>query len=692
MKKNLLKKTVVAVLSLALIGGFVTSNSQGAFHFETKLSANAATAITTAVSFDEATGVLTLSGYFSKADVQAFAGNKKVRSVVASKRTYFPYDCRELFCGFEAETFDLSQADASRINNMQDFFSDCKNLTSVDFGSFNSSNATNMIDMFEGCTSLRSIDLNGLDTSSAITLQGMFEGCENLTSVDLSPLDTSNVECMAGMFEGCTSLKSIDLSVMNTSNVDDMDSMFAYCTSLESVDMRGLDLSKVEDMWIMFERCTSLRSVNFSNLDLSNVTIMHSMFYECSELTDVDFSNTNVPNLENTVLMFGYCSKLKSLDLSSFDMSKIVYANCMFQDCTDLENITVSRKWNIPDTAESTHMFKNCVNLTGGCGTVYNDNITDRTYSRIDKPGTPGYLTGCDAVFTKNSMTLGGSIILNFYADLSGIPANRLEDTYVEFNVNGKTQRADFDPNNMNSSHTDYGFICRLDSVSMADDVNATLHYFDKNGIEKTITKTSTAEAYLKKFNENDPPKLWNLIKCINDYGYYMQQYLSRHSANPWTIGVEHKAMAKAYNEGTPYLMNLQTYKSELEQKAKVKNLNSDISNITYALTFDSDTSLNITIKPAASYNGNVTVTVDGKTVTPKKSGSNYKLTISGISAHKLGDMHTVKVTTSHGVSTFKASALSYAYEGITDAVSVYEVYAMCALYDYYKAAINYIG
>ena len=85
-------------------------------------------------------------------------------------------------------------------------------------------------------------------------------------------------------------------------------------------------------------------------------------------------------------------------------------------------------------------------------------------------------------------------------------------------------------------------------------------------------------------------------------------------------------------------------------------------------------------------------MTVDGKKYTPKKVGTNYQVTIPGISAHKLGDNHTVTVKTTNGTSTFKASALSYANDAFNNPYDNSEKYAMCALYDYYKAAINYIG
>jgi hypothetical protein len=38
-------------------------------------------------------------------------------------------------------------------------------------------------------------------------------------------------------------------------------------------------------------------------------------------------------------------------------------------------------------------MFSNCLALVGGNGTPYDSTHTDKTYARIDRPGTPGYFT-----------------------------------------------------------------------------------------------------------------------------------------------------------------------------------------------------------------------------------------------------------------------------------------------------------
>ena len=303
------------------------------------------------------------------------------------------------------------------------------------------------------------------------------------------------------------------------------------------------------------------------------------------------------------------------------------------------------------------------------------------------------YREGTKPEFKTNSMTLGGSISLNFYTDLSKLPSTRYADSYVEFVVNGKKQTAKFDPNKMNKAKTYYGFNCKLNSISMADPVTAILYYYDSNGNKQCITTTSSAEDYLRKFNEqlDGGTKTWDLIKGINDYGYYMQQYLSGLKTTTWKLGVDHKAMEKAFATHAFYTGNKSTYISELKGMAKSFGSNKNIQKVNYSLVLDSDTSINFKFKKADGYNGKFTVTVDGKSATPKKlTDGRFQVSVTGIPAHKLNEPHTVKVTTDSGTTTYKASALSYIYECINKPNSDSEYDAMSAMYEYYKAAVAY--
>lgn len=297
-----------------------------------------------------------------------------------------------------------------------------------------------------------------------------------------------------------------------------------------------------------------------------------------------------------------------------------------------------------------------------------------------------------EVAFISNSMTLGGAISLNFYVDFANVPDEYLDDAYVDFYVNGGTQEVPLNRNKMNSKKTAYCFTCKLNSISMADQVHAELHYFDKDGEFTSLDTWASAEDYMKKFNEDDGEKIWNLIKSTNDYGYYMQQYLYEHAAGGWSWW-DHQAMERSYRSNADFKLtkNLKKYKEALKAYEKVENFNSDVKKVNQTLTLDANTNLTLKVSLADDYNGSVSMKLDGKKVTPKKlDDGRYQVVVSGIPAHKLGDTHTLEITTKNGTSTYKVSALSYAYMCVIDPLDDSEIYAMCALYEYYKAALDY--
>jgi len=130
--------------------------------------------------------------------------------------------------------------------------------------------------------------------------------------------------------------------------------------------------------------------------------------------------------------------------------------------------------------------------------------------------------------------------------------------------------------------------------------------------------------------------------------------------------------------------------KQDLDSYKIQRNLKEeDIASVSYSLTLDTNTAINLYATPAEGYTGAVTAALsDGTNLDVVKTGSRYKITISGVSAHLLSKMYEVKITTEHGESTVNVSALSYAYACMDDTDPAKMV--MSALYDYYLKAIAY--
>ena len=182
-----------------------------------------------------------------------------MKNVICEKGTVLPIDCWNLFADFEAETIDLSNADSSKVIDMEYMFSDCKNLTNLNLTGFNTSNVTAMSGVFSSCEKLAEVDLSGFDTSKAGSLHGMFSGCKELTTLDVSGFDTSNIKDMGFMFFGCEKLTELDLSGFDTANVTDMNAMFNGCSALEKITASDKwSTAKVEKSGDMFTKSEKL--------------------------------------------------------------------------------------------------------------------------------------------------------------------------------------------------------------------------------------------------------------------------------------------------------------------------------------------------------------------------------------------------------------------------------------------------
>ena len=226
------------------------------------------------------------------------------------------------------------------INNCNNLFRKCSNITEINLSDFNTSKVTSMSSMFYGCSSLTSINLSNLNTSKVKLMSSMFNRCSSLTSLDLSNFDTSQVTSMSSIFCECKSLSSLDISNFDTSQVTSMSFMFKGCP-LTSLDLNHFDTSQVKDMHWMFCDCSSLSSLEISNFNTSQVTDMSIMFKGCS-FTSLDLQNFDTSQVKNMYWMFCDCKSLTSLDLSNFDTSQVTNMDSMFSGCKNLEYINLN--------------------------------------------------------------------------------------------------------------------------------------------------------------------------------------------------------------------------------------------------------------------------------------------------------------------------------------------------------------
>jgi len=329
----------------------------------------------------------------------------------------------------DAVTLDLSRFNTSKVKNMEGMFFNSV-VTPLDLRSFDTSNVENMSYMFGGLDTT-ALDISPLNTSKVKTMKGMFSGHFKDNHINLSTMDTSNVEDMSLMFAGGV-LTSVDLSGLNTSKVTNMSSMFKESLKLTNVNFGHIDTSHVTDMSHMFDMVESgysyvtnnpdLTNLDVSTLNTSSVVNMSNMFAGLNKVTNLDLSTFDTSNVEDMSWMFYRTPKLKNLNLLSFDTKKVTNMSNMFTytstsptggsldissfDTRSLSNahqmfggigvntIYVSNTFTTDLISDQQNMFSSSPNLTGGNGTVFSaSNPINKTYARIDAPGTPGYFT-----------------------------------------------------------------------------------------------------------------------------------------------------------------------------------------------------------------------------------------------------------------------------------------------------------
>lgn len=292
-----------------------------------------------------------------------------------------------------------------------------------------------------------------------------------------------------------------------------------------------------------------------------------------------------------------------------------------------------------------------------------------------------------------HTLLLSGEIGVNFYVDLSMLTEEEQQAATMEFTVNSKTTTDTFDASCTNPNGDGYyGFTCFINSVQMADEITAVLHY-TQNGEEGTVSQTYSAKKYVDHVLNNTDKYSANavaLVKAIADYGHYVQPFLATN--NGWVVGTDHAAMDRVKTFADA---DVEAARNGVADMAIVRELGeSQIEKVTYSLNLESETAIRIYLKVKDGYEGTVTATMGGNAIDcVKQSDGRYRIEISGISAHKLGDVYSVTVNAG-GECTVAVSALSYVNTVLNSDSSVFDNdtahYAVTALYNYYAATINY--
>ena len=187
-----------------------------------------------------------------------------------------------------------------------------------------------------------------------------------------------------------------------------------YCDNQKATHSGAMDLNEGHTFPEWYQYASEITTVEFDpmfkNASPTSCCKWFTEFANLTEIKGIQYLNTS--EVSDMSGMFEGCKALKSLDLSSFNTENVTSMSSMFSYSSALKTILVGSGWNVNEETFSDDMFSGCEMLTGGNGTTYQADKTDKTYAVIDgKDGKDGYLTSLDqvkpyAVFDSQTGTL----------------------------------------------------------------------------------------------------------------------------------------------------------------------------------------------------------------------------------------------------------------------------------------------
>ena len=144
-----------------------------------------------------------------------------------------------------------------------------------------------------------------------------------------------------------------------------------------------------------FAEFTSLTQITgLWRIDTSGIKVMDRVFRNTSSLAKhLDLSTWDTSTVEAFDSMF-QGSAVTSLDLSSWTATAADSASSMFYQATGLTTIYATSAFDLTSLRVQTNMFRGCTSIVGGEGTVFDSNMVNGEYARIDGGvSSPGYFT-----------------------------------------------------------------------------------------------------------------------------------------------------------------------------------------------------------------------------------------------------------------------------------------------------------
>ena len=550
------------------------------------------------------------------------------------------------------------------------------------------------------CTATSTItNINLLNVSSVTNMNSMFKYCgyKAMTSLNLGAnFDTSNVTSMNDMFDMCgyKAMTSLDLeNSFDTSNVTSMNNMFSGC-GRESMTIFSLEnnfnTSKVTDMSGMFSYFGDvLTNLNLgSKFDTGEVISMSTMFQACG-VSNIDLgSNFNTSKVKTMNYMFNSCGfhSMTSLDLGdNFDTSEVTNMKSMFEDCgtKKMTSLSLGNKFNTTSVTDMSNMFNSCGSISmtkldlGPAFTKIASTNTDMFTSAgksgavinapesIYKNKSSFKLSSTDTTTASGKIAVSsGRTVVPKYKPEWTVTGTTIDSTNkaIKITIKGATNTSDYTSN--------------VTTALKASDISVWIDGTELTGVNKTITTsyptTSSSVTHtltIKNFEESarragKSYKEWsgNISLKIGGRG----EATSTYSKNVLKDAYGNQSMSQIDTTGTWVDVDFKdSTKSSANASGKLftdfivpeftyeyANTTIDQGNkkvtIIFSIADKYFSSSTLTSDTTAS---NITVTVDGKTVTndttqrKKLSKTDITETIDGKANTKVGEKYTLELT-----------------------------------------------
>lgn len=330
---------------------------------------------------------------------------------------YMFMNCRKL-------NMNVSTWRPQKVTNMQQAFTNCSSLTSLDLSAWNVSSVTTINSCFSGCSKLQTLNLGGWNISKLTNMNYAFSSCTNLTELNLSGWNTTTVTTMSNVFDNDTNLTSVIMNECSVNTINGIISILptrsadSYGTISSTVDKdeaSNIDTTTATSkFWNMLNRFPIARykfttgidtlptvtpnntqytdiineddtttrtiyntasptAINFNGktgllevyeLDITNkIKSLTGLFYNCSSLISVNTLNWDTSAVTNMNNTFRGCTSLTSLDVSNFKTGSVTTMSTMFYQCGLLTSLDVSN-WDVSKTTNMTSIFNSCGKIT----------------------------------------------------------------------------------------------------------------------------------------------------------------------------------------------------------------------------------------------------------------------------------------------------------------------------------------